>query len=152
MKKSVVVWLPAVLFACMFTTAHAAEEQIVIDDLTAPQLRDEIKKFESEFYRVFNTLNSNDEMDIICHRFNPTRSNIKREVCEPQFVIDRRGQNATDYQNDRDDLLSPIALQHDLDIEFKALTEEMDVVAKQNSYFQDLGNILADLRARLEEI
>ena len=54
MKRLALFSLPGIFLACLFTTANAAEDQIVIEDLTRAQLRGEIKKIESEVYRVFN--------------------------------------------------------------------------------------------------
>ena len=151
MKKSVLVSLPGFLLACLFATTHAAEEQIVIEDLSRAELRDEIKKIQTEYYRVFNTLNIDDKMDIICYDYLPTGSNIGKEACEPQFVIDRRGENAADWQQLRDQLLSPEALLSDLAVEFQALTDEINAVEKKNLYFKELNTILRALRESLEE-
>lgn len=152
MKKSALFSLPAIFLACLFSTAHAAEEQIVIEDLTPRQLRAEIEKIQHEVYRVFNASNSDDKLDIICHDYRPTGSNIKEEACEPQFVINKRADNASDAQRGLDVLLEPNALRNILGPEFEALTEAMNAVAKESQYFRELSSILAVLRERLEEI
>lgn len=152
MKKSVLVSLPGFLLACLFSTTHAAEDQVVIEDLSPAELRSEIEKIQKEYYRVFNILNVDDKMDIVCHRYAPTYTNIRQEACEPQFLIDRRGQNVSDYQNDIDELLTTGELQKELVAEFRALTEEINAVAAVNEYFKELSIILGDLHARLEEI
>lgn len=152
MKKSVFVLLPALLLSCLVATTNAAEEQIVIDDLSPAQLRAEIAKVQNEFYRVFNAANSDDKLDIICHTYTRTGTRISDEACEPQFVIDRRGENAADTQRDIDELLSPEALQAELESEFQILTDAMNALAKENQYFRELNTILGVLRERLEEI
>ncbi|MBQ15244.1 MAG: hypothetical protein QGG67_07300 [Gammaproteobacteria bacterium] len=152
MKKSVLVWLPVFLLVWLFSTLHAAEDDVVIEDLSPAELRDEIGKIQTEFYRVFNLLNSDDKLDIVCHKYVPTDSIIKQEACEPQFLIDKRADNFSDYQYQRDELLSLSDLQAVLAAEFRALTEEMNAVAQANDYFRDLTSILGVLRERLEEI
>lgn len=130
----------------------ADEEQVVIEDLTVPELRAEIEKIQAEFYRVFNTLNENDEFDVECQKFTPTGTNIPQLGCEPNFVSKRRGANANDYRLGADELISNDALIKELQPEFEQLTAMMNEFASQNQYFQELGQILQMLRGRLSEL
>lgn len=135
------------------STMHAAEQdQVVIEDLTVPQLRAEVEKIQSEFYRVFNTLNQEDEFDIVCQEFTPTGSNIAQTGCEPGFVTRRRGENANDYRSGVDELISNDALIKELQPEFEQLTAKMNEIASKNRYFRELGEILQVLRERLSEL
>ena len=137
----------AVLLFCFLASAVGAQEPIVIEDLSPAQLRAEIKKVQTEFYRVFNAAVEEDsKMRIVCHEYVPTSSNIKREACDPQFVIDRRGKNASDSQLQVDELLSPAALQQELSAEFAALTAAMNKLAAENQYFRELNEVLQMLR------
>lgn len=151
MKKSVLISLPSLLLACLFSITQAAEEQIVIDDLSPAQLRAEIEKIQREVYRVFNALNTDDNMDIICADYMPTGSNIRREACEPKFLTDGRAKNVSDWKNQSDLLLTPAQLERDLLNEFAALTAAMNAVAETNLYFEELTTILRVLNERLEE-
>lgn len=144
--------LGATLLLCLVVGAVSAQEPIVIDDLSPAQLRAEIEKVQGEFYRVFNAAVEDDKMRIVCHDYLPTGSNIKREACEPQFVIDRRAGNAGDSRFQVDELLSPAALQKDLGKEFEALTAVMNKLAAENQYFKELNSVLSMLRERLAEI
>ncbi len=130
----------------------AEEEQVVIEDLTVPQLRAEIEKIQTEFYRVFNTLNEDDEFDVVCQKFTPTGSNIPQVGCEPNFVTNRRGANANDYRLGTDELISNDALIKELQPEFEQLTAMMNEFAGTNEYFKELGEILQMLRGRLNEL
>ena len=133
--------------------AASAQEPIVIEDLSPAQLRAEIKKVQTEFYRVFNaSVEPGSKMTIVCHEYLPTGSNIKREACEPQFVIDRRAGNAADSRFQVDELLSNAALQQELSGEFTELTAAMNKLAAENQYFKELNSVLAMLRERLAEI
>lgn len=134
------------------TVNGAEEEQIVIEDLTVPQLRAEIEKIQTEFYRVFNTLNADDEFDIVCQKFTPTGSNIPEVGCEPNFVSERRGENANDFRSGTDELMSSDALIKELQPEFEQLTVKINEFSDENQYFQELGQILNMLRARLNEL
>jgi hypothetical protein len=136
----------AVLLFCFVASAVGAQEPIVIEDLSPAQLRAEIKKVQTELYRVFNAAVEDSKMRIVCHEYVPTSSNIKREACEPQFVIDRRGKNASDSQLLVDELLSPAALQQELSVEFAALTAAMNKLAAENQYFKELNEVLQMLR------
>ena len=152
MKKIVWVLLAGIFIAGPMPVARADEDQIVIEDLSRAQLRAEIDKIQKEFYRVFNAANDDDKLDIICHRYLPTGSNIRKEACEPQFVIDRRGENAANWQQQIELLLSGSELQADLEIEFQTLAAAINAVAMENQYFRELRTILRVLQARLEEI
>ncbi|MGI9249577.1 MAG: hypothetical protein ACR2PR_00020 [Pseudohongiellaceae bacterium] len=148
-----VLWgVVAALPVVAWTGQEQEDEQIVIDDLTPAQLRAEIEKIENEIYRVWNQLNGDDSMDIICHDYTPAGSNIKREACEPQFVIDRRGENAADSRLGTDELLSSEGLRADLAPEFRQLTEAMGELAEENQYFRELNLILQELSGRMEEL
>lgn len=154
MRKSRLVFsLVAILTGVGFAaTGHAADEPIVIDDLTLPQLRAEIEKIQGEFYRVFNAANDDDDFDIICHDFTATGTNIPERACEPQFMIQRRAQNAKDYQDGFDELLSQAALLAELQPSFALLTEKLNAVASDSQYFRELRQILQMLQERLAEL
>ena len=129
--------------------AQAAEGQVVIEDLTPSQLRREIKKIETEFYRVFNASVEDEKLAIICYDHLPTGSNIKKEKCEPQFAIDKRSKNVNDAQFGTDVLFTAKTMQRELSEEFAALTEAMTNLAVENEYFAELNSILAALRNEL---
>jgi hypothetical protein len=130
----------------------AEEEQIVIEDLTPAQLRDEIEKIQTEFYAVFNRNNSDDAFDVVCQKFTPTGSNIPQTGCEPGFVTARRGENANNYRLGTDELLTQDALMRELQPQFAQLTEKMNALAAADQYFRELGQILQMLNQRLKDI
>jgi hypothetical protein len=140
----------ALLLAIPPTQTLAAEGQIVMEDLTPSQLRGEIKKIETEFYRVFNGSIEDKNLAIICYDYTPTGSNIKEEACEPQFVMDKRGDNANDARLGYDLLLTPTDLQSVLAAKYAALTTAMSEVSKGSEYFRELDGILGALREELE--
>jgi len=153
MKKPLILTAGLSLLLVFSSLASGAEEeQVVIDDLTIPQLRAEIEKIQNEFYRVFNSMNEDDNFDIICHKYTETGTNISDRACEPRFMIDRRGENAKNYQAGIDDLLTPDMLVAELQPEFAKLTEKMNEVARQSDYFRELNQILGMLRARMDEL
>lgn len=140
----------AVLLAMASTQTLAAEGQIVMEDLTPSQLRSEIKKIETEFYRVFNSSIDDKDLAIICRRYTPTGSNIKEEACEPQFLIDKRGDNANDYRLGYDTLITPEGLSSVLSAEYVALTAAMTKLSTESNYFRELNEILNALREEQE--
>jgi hypothetical protein len=132
---------------------HAAEEeQIVIEDLTVPQLRAEIEKIQDEYYAVFNRLNEDDDFDIVCQKFTPTGTNIPQVGCEPAFFTKRRSESANNYRTGGDDLLTNDALIKELQPEFEKLTAMLNELATSNQYFRELTEILQMLRGRLAEL
>ena len=139
----------ALLLAMAPTLTLAAEGQIVMEDLTRSQLRGEIKKIETEFYQVFNRSIEDENLAIICYDYIPTGSNIKAEACEPQFVTDKRGNNANDARLGYDLLLTPTDLQSVLAAEYDALNAAMSELSAQSEYFRELNSILSALREEL---
>ena len=155
MKGRVLEGFVTIFFTTLLASAqvHAAEEeQIVIEDLTVPQLRAEIEKIQDEYYAVFNRLNEDDDFDIVCQKFTPTGTNIPQVGCEPTFVTKRRGESANDYRTGGDDLLSNEALIKELQPEFEKLTSMLNDLATSNQYFRELSEILQMLRGRLAEL
>ncbi|MCB1672237.1 MAG: hypothetical protein R3F41_11780 [Gammaproteobacteria bacterium] len=140
------------LLALSKSAAGAEQGQIVIEDLSIGELRQQIDRVQKEFYRVYNTLNEDDDFDITCHRYTPTGSNISREACEPNFLISRRSDNAKENQQGTDVLVNQEALIQQLQPEFEKLTERMNAVGKESEYFRELNQVLGMLRERLTEL
>jgi hypothetical protein len=151
-----IIYLLGVLIAGA-DVALAAEQKpeqnpVVIEDLTPRQLRAETQRIEEEFYRVFNILNDDDDYDIICHSYTPTGSNRSRRACEPQFMIDQRSENASDYRSGIAELMNPEGLRSELQLEFEELTAKLNAAAQENQYFRELGQVLSMLRDRQMEL
>jgi hypothetical protein len=155
MKGRVLEGFVTILLATLLASVQvqaAEEEQIVIEDLTVPQLRAEIEKIQDEYYAVFNRVNEDDDFDIVCQKFTPTGTNIPQVGCEPTFVTKRRSESANDYRTGGDDLLSNEALIKELQPEFEKLTSMLNDLAASNQYFRELSEILQMLRGRLAEL
>ncbi|MEQ8954014.1 MAG: hypothetical protein RL120_07735 [Gammaproteobacteria bacterium] len=133
-------------------TLIAQDGQIVIEDLSAAELRAEIQKVQTEFFRVFNISNTDDSLEIVCHTYVPTMSHISQEACEPQFLIEARARNVEGYRNNTDELLTPEQLRADQRQGFERLTEAMNSVLRTNDYFRELNSVLQMLRGRLAEL
>lgn len=132
--------------------AQAAEEQIDIDAMTVPQLRDEIEKIEKEVYRVFNLRTEDEALHVTCHEYTPTGSNIALEACEPNFLIEARSRNARNYQDGFDELLDTEGLLAETSTDFERFNAAMMALTEEYDYFRELNIILSVLRNRLEEI
>ena len=71
-------------------------EVIVTPNVTKKDLRQLIQQVEEDFFARFNELNIDDDYDVICYRYTPTNSHISRRVCEPNFKIRARADNASE--------------------------------------------------------
>ena len=153
MEKVQKILLSSVCAACLMflgvTQSVAGEEQIVMEDLTPSQLRSEIKKIETEFYRVFNSSVEDKKLMIVCSTYTPTGSNRKVENCEPQFAADRRADNSQQSRFGNDILFSQQALNAELAPQYEELTAAMTKLAAENQYFRELDGILGALRDEL---
>ncbi len=132
--------------------SQAADGQIDIDAMSVPQLRSEIDKIEKEVYRVFNLRTEDDSLHVICHRYTPTGSNISREACEPNFLIEARANNAKNYQDGADELLDTEGLLAETDSDFHRFNEAMTALSEEYDYFRELNIVLSMLRGRMEEL
>lgn len=153
MKKMVILFVTLMVTGSLWGVGIAAEqEQIVIEDLSLKELREQIEIVQNEVYRVFNSMNEDDSYDIICHRYTPTGSNISREACEPQFIIDKRADNVKESRNENDTLMDHDTLMAVLQPQFEELTNKMNTVAAESQYFRELNQVLGMLNERLDEI
>ena len=143
--------LTIILSFLVIPIVNGQDEPIVIDDLTASQLRAEIIKIENEFYRVFNLSTKNDNLKIECSEYSPTGSHIKQRACEPNFYKEARNKNIRNWQDEIEELASPSALRSSLEKEFEELTSAMNNVLKESEYFRELNSILRMLRERQDE-
>lgn len=150
--KNILLASVLILGTFPYFAVSAEQGQIVIEDLSLAELKEQIDIVQKEFYRVFNSANDDDEFDIICHRFTPTGSHISQEACEPQFVISRRAENAREWQFGNDVLMEQEELLASLETQFAELTEKMNGVATDSEYFRELNQVLGMLNSRLAEI
>lgn len=146
-----------VICCCLFllpfvSTIQAGDEEVDIDALSVTELRGEIEKFEKEVYRVFNARTVDESLHIICSMYTPTGSNISRETCEPNFLIEARARNAKNYQDGFDELLDTEALVANSSTDFTRFNEAMTSLSEEYDYFRELNIILSVLRDRLEEL
>ncbi len=151
LKKSFVYCVFCGLLAGSGITSAADENAVVLEDMTRAQLREEIEKYENEFYRVFNANVTDDRFEIHCTRYTPTNSNISVRACEPNFVVDARNENATNFQLGIGVQLSPADIRKNLEAEFAELTKMLNAVLAENDYFRALNTDLTMLRQMLAE-
>ena len=142
----------SLLGLAMPSLAAEEEGQVDIDAMSVPQLRGEIEKFEKEIYRVFNVRTEDESLHVTCHRYTPTGSNISREACEPNFLIEARANNANNYQNGLDELLDTEALLAEVEPEFRRFNEAIEALTGEYDYFRELSIILGVLRERMAEL
>ncbi|PCI75763.1 MAG: hypothetical protein COB20_12220 [SAR86 cluster bacterium] len=72
-------------------------EVVVTPNVTISSLKKLLVQIEDDFFDKFNELNIDDDYDVRCYKFVPTGSHIKTRVCEPNFYINARGNNASEY-------------------------------------------------------
>ncbi|MFM1896152.1 MAG: hypothetical protein RLZZ385_1226 [Pseudomonadota bacterium] len=145
------------------------EEITVVGEKTLIGLRHEIEREEDNLYRLFNDLNSNDDMDIKCRIVRKSNSHISARQCEPVFFSKLRtssNRNAlaeirSAWSNDG---IDPVLLGNAMDTlesdselrakaapDFELLSEEMLRIATEHpDYLQSLRKI-AELKANFEQ-
>lgn len=139
--------------------------QIIIKpQATLSDLRELIVQVEDDFYGVFNEINIDDAYDIYCYEYVPTMSHIKQRACEPLFMIDARGLNASealfnlisadgDGGNSRPGstpLFSPSEMRNHESPNYEILQEKMEEFMRTDKEFSEIGSVLGKLKARLQ--
>jgi hypothetical protein len=66
-------------------SSEAIEEVIVIGSKSLVKLKHEMYRAEDALYDLYNSLNTDDELDIRCYKEAPTESKIKRRICRTNF-------------------------------------------------------------------
>jgi hypothetical protein len=132
------------------STPQAGEgvDEVVVPGRRPENLRVEIERLERVVYARWNSLNSNDELDIHCLDSEPTGSNITQTRCAPDFVIQAEARAAQDaIDGARSSQQSPRTSDYVATMQEKSrqLNEEMQRVARQDEQF------LRDL-VRLDEL
>ena len=146
----------AVLAALAFPAVaqEAASQSAAIDEVVVPgrrpeNLRVEIERLETAVYARWNTLNTNEDLDIHCLEQAPTGSNIPLRTCAPNFVIEAESKDMTKILRDgRTGAGNNYSrAEHDSRMQklSQQLTEEMQRIARQDE------QLLRDL-VRLDEL
>lgn len=135
-------------------------EIVITPTIRRSDLRGLIQLVEEDFYDKFNELNLDDAYDIICYEYVPTMSHIPKRQCEPIFMIQARGRNASEAafalaskyvdQQASAFVLSPRGLRTVKGGEYEILQEKMETFNRDNEEFRSIGSVLAQLKARLE--
>ena len=133
-------------------------EIIVTPFVTRRDLRGMIDKVEDDFIDKFNELNLDDDYDIQCGKITPTASHIRKRVCEPNFYIQAR---ADDASKNMFLLGNPLAgrsfylqsshsLEKEKAREYEILQEKVDELTQENRDLRGIGLVLGELKRRLE--
>lgn len=142
------------------------EEITVVGEKTLIGLRYEIEREEDNLYRLFNELNSSDDLDIKCRLVRKSNSHIRSRVCEPVFFSRLRTESNRNALADirtawSDDGIDPVLLGNAMDTlesdselrgkaakDFELLSEEMLRIALENpdylGYLQKIGELKAN--------
>lgn len=139
-------------------------EIIVRADVTKVALRSLIVEVEDDFWARFNELNIDDHYDVICFKYTPTMSHIRKRACEPNFYRMERAENASAYMfglggantgipgsaKASSFLLSGTALRDEVRTGLEILQGKMEELTRTDLEFRLIGNALGDLKDRLE--
>jgi hypothetical protein len=77
-----VPWMAISLFASLGSAAFSAEK--------ASDLRRQLARAETEFYALYNKLNTERRFDMLCHMDRATGTAFTRRVCEPRYYEEAR--------------------------------------------------------------
>ena len=101
-----------------------------------------------------------------CYKFTPTMSHIRKRVCEPNFQIKERGLAASEAAfilscsgacGDKmsiatGTLYSPKELRRVLRPQYEILQDKLEEFTRTDPEFRQIGNVLAELKYRLENL
>ena len=81
-------------------SSDVLEEIIVYGDKSLPSIRRELYRAEENVFAMFNSLNSKDEYDVQCDYVEPLGSRKRHHVCEPNFVLKIKADQANAMMSD----------------------------------------------------
>ena len=153
--------------AQLSTEAQIAEEPrlpyevIVNPSLSISDLNKLIVQVEDDFFDKYNELNLDNDYDVICYVYVPTMSHIRKRVCEPWFLIEARGDNASDVaagfavknagaSRAQTVLLTPNAMRLEKETNFVVLQSKLEEFTRTDLEFRSIGNALGELKDRLK--
>lgn len=132
-------------------------EVIVTPNVTLSGLQKLLVQIEDDFYEKFNELNIDDDYDVQCYEFRQTGSHLKSRVCEPNFFIDARGDNASEFLFDLSGytpftpmLFTRKDIRHNTRADFEILQKKMVDFYRADVEFQSIGEAMAKVKSRLE--
>lgn len=144
------------------TDSEKPYQIVVTGRVTRARLRELIADVEDDFFEKFNELNIDDAYDVLCYKFTPTMSHISQRVCEPAFKIRERAFNASEvghilacsgFCGDTGlsaYLMSPRDLNRQVKPDFETLQEKLEELSRTDEEFRQIGNVLAELKYRLD--
>jgi len=127
-------------------------EVIVIAELNRADVKEFIEEAEDQFYAIFNANVDDEDFKITCRRETPTGSNIAVRVCEPQFMIRARAENANTIGFNAGVVEPDQAIRSALQPEYDQLQEKMEAMTQEVPAFAQIASILTQLRARLAQL
>ena len=149
------ILLAGLLCACHIQISHAQkdeEEVIVISELNRAEVEQFIEEAEGQFYEIFNTNIEDDDFRIDCRRETPTGSNIPVRICEPKFMVDARARNANNFGFNAGAVEPDRAIRTSVEPQYEQLQQMMELMTQEVPAFAQIANILAQLRARREQL
>lgn len=117
------------------------EEIVVVGQQTLFNLKHKLYDAEDDIFRLFNEINSSDDMDVVCLRERQLGSHLIQRICEPAFLRRVRSENARDFRMGFSILFTPPDLNNAVNFEMKQLRSEMDSLIGANAeYAKALGD------------
>ncbi len=147
-------WIFMVLaLPCLSALAQDDEgEVVVIAELNRAEVEQFIEEAEDQFYAIFNANVDDDDYKISCRRETPTGSNIRIRVCEPEFMIRARAENANLIGFNAGVVEADRAIRNSVEAEYTQLQEKMESMTREVPEFAQIANILNQLRSRRQQL
>ena len=135
--------------------ARLPYEVVVTPNITKGDLRKLLIEVEDDFVARFNELNIDDEYDVLCYRFAPTMSHIRRRICEPNFLIRERADNAGHFAasvaaGNPSYLFSHNEVRQEKNREYIVLQGKFDEFTTTDADLRGKAFVLSELKRRLQ--
>ena len=126
--------------------SETVEEIVVYGQKSLTQLRIELHEAEDRAFALFNSLNNEDEYDILCYREAPTGSHISRRICRPNYVSQARSLETRAFLRGQPPPSAWAIIQH----KDKILREKMETLVVERPEFLKAINEFAEAKENLE--
>lgn len=125
------------------------QPSLSVANLSRSELNAEIRKIETEYFRVFNATEEDESLHVVCGTYRPKGSFITKHFCEPRFMVEARSEIVGEYANLFTMISYPSVPIDENHHKMTDLTAALSNALHENQYLRDLHFYLRELKSAI---